>query len=671
MVLGIKPLLLLFDVKWHVKTDGVKDVDGVELPKGSRGLNLYTISIEDMMRYIRIDNGTEFVNHVLTDFYESVGISHQKSVPRTPQQNDVVERRNRTPVKTARTMLIFAKALIEDHGKLKATADIGIFVCYASNRKGYRIYNKRTQRIMETIHVQFDELIEQMAPMHNNLEILFQPMFDEYFKPPFVERPIPPAPAVQVLVVSAGFAARPYFKDDPFAYVDNDPFVNVFAPEPSSKESSSRDVSTADSNQWIYKVKLDEYCDVLKNKARLVAKGYHQKEGIDFEKSFTPVARIEAIRIFIINAAIKEITIYQMDVNTAFLNGNLKEEVYVSQLEGFVDPDHPTHVYRLKKTLYGLKQAPRACALGITPKDSAHPFVAPPARDLVIDFMNNLGYLEDPQFVSKIYEVDTTSTKRPQSPLYITTAVYSLVNLKFVPKGELYGCPVTRQATNVTDKEGGKKKKAPPAGKRSDHLVDEEDGEPQPAYKPQVEDDEYNLQRGIQMSLKSFQAPVSGVTIHEPVSRITRQLIVVEGKGKGIATDEQATQSLLDLQQPKKKIRDSPSPAAAETCADTKKFNSHARLDLSKTPESPLKEDQAGSNPRQSHVVQARPNPEPMHEDFVATVYSQVHESLKHTTTEHVLIKNSPSSFRTLSSMKNLDDAITFGDQFLNDKPSE
>ncbi|GJU55533.1 retrovirus-related pol polyprotein from transposon TNT 1-94 [Tanacetum coccineum] len=112
--------------------------------------------------------------------------------------------------------------------------------------------------------------------------------------------------------------------------------------------------------KWIYKVKLDEYGDVLKNKARLVAKGYRQEEGLDFEKSFTPVARLEAIRIFITNAASKNMTVYQMDVKTAFLNGELKEEVYVSQPEGFIDPDRPNHVYRLKKALYGLKQAPRA-----------------------------------------------------------------------------------------------------------------------------------------------------------------------------------------------------------------------------------------------------------------------------------------------------------------------
>nr|GEY74280.1 retrovirus-related Pol polyprotein from transposon TNT 1-94 [Tanacetum cinerariifolium] len=88
--------------------------------------------------------------------------------------------------------------------------------------------------------------------------------------------------------------------------------------------------------------------------------GYRQEEGIDFEESFAPVARIEAIHIFIANAASRNMTVYQIDVKTAFLNGELKEEVYVSQPKGFVDPDHPTHVYRLKKALYGLKQAPRA-----------------------------------------------------------------------------------------------------------------------------------------------------------------------------------------------------------------------------------------------------------------------------------------------------------------------
>ncbi|GKF68602.1 retrovirus-related pol polyprotein from transposon TNT 1-94, partial [Tanacetum coccineum] len=99
---------------------------------------------------------------------------------------------------------------------------------------------------------------------------------------------------------------------------------------------------------------------VLKNKARLVAQGFRQEEGIDFEESFTPVARIEVIHIFVANAANKNMTIFQMDVKAAFLNGELKEEFYVSQPDGFVAQEYPSHVYKLKKALYGLKQAPRA-----------------------------------------------------------------------------------------------------------------------------------------------------------------------------------------------------------------------------------------------------------------------------------------------------------------------
>ncbi|GJX16533.1 retrovirus-related pol polyprotein from transposon TNT 1-94, partial [Tanacetum coccineum] len=314
----------------------------------------------------------------------------------------------------------------EDLGKLKAKADIGFFVGYAPNRKGYRIYNKRTRQIMETIHVTSDELTGQTAhaslfndkmtyvhissslalqrhmasadntsvpvpqskespgpapnllmpgpissglvpnpapaipyvpPTNKELELLFQPMFDEYFTPPG-DHQVPTINAVQVPVnltgpsvsiscdqdaqlgshltsssVHHGVAAKQSFEVNPFYAADPESFVNV---------------------------KLDEYGDVLKNKARLVAKGYRQEEGLDFEESFAPVARLEAIRIFLANAASKNMTVYQMDVKTAFLNGELKEEVYVSQPEGFVDPDRPHHVYHLKKALYGLKQAPRA-----------------------------------------------------------------------------------------------------------------------------------------------------------------------------------------------------------------------------------------------------------------------------------------------------------------------
>ncbi|GKB69920.1 retrovirus-related pol polyprotein from transposon TNT 1-94 [Tanacetum coccineum] len=185
---------------------------------------------------IRIDNGTEFVNQTLKAYYEEVGISHQTSVARTSQQNGVVERRNRTLVEAACTMLIFLKALKldlsylhvfgalcyptnddEDLGKLKPKANIVIFVGYAPAKKAFQIYNKRTRMIIETIHIDFDELTtmasEQFSsrpgpkllnpgtissglvqnipsstpyvpPTKNDWEILFQTMFDEYLNPP-------------------------------------------------------------------------------------------------------------------------------------------------------------------------------------------------------------------------------------------------------------------------------------------------------------------------------------------------------------------------------------------------------------------------------------------------------------------------------------------------------
>nr|GFC73685.1 putative Gag-Pol polyprotein [Tanacetum cinerariifolium] len=107
--------------------------------------------------------------------------------------------------------------------------------------------------------------------------------------------------------------------------------------------------------KWLWKNKHDEENTVIRNKSRLVAKGYAQKKRVDFEESFAPVARLEAVRLFIAYAAHKSFTVYQMDVKTAFLYGPLKGEVYVNQPDGYVDPYHPDKVYRLKKALYGLK----------------------------------------------------------------------------------------------------------------------------------------------------------------------------------------------------------------------------------------------------------------------------------------------------------------------------
>jgi hypothetical protein len=113
--------------------------------------------------------------------------------------------------------------------------------------------------------------------------------------------------------------------------------------------------------KWMFCNKQDEYKVVTRNKARLVAKGYAQVAGLNFEETFTPLARLEPIRILLAYAAHHSFKLYQMDMKSAFLNGPIKEEVYVEQPPGFDDDMYPDHEYRLSKALYVLKQAPRAC----------------------------------------------------------------------------------------------------------------------------------------------------------------------------------------------------------------------------------------------------------------------------------------------------------------------
>nr|GFA13005.1 hypothetical protein [Tanacetum cinerariifolium] len=538
-------------------------------------LKMIQVRLKVPVRCIRTDNGTEFVNYTLQDYYEEVGISHETSVARSLQQNGVVERRNHTLIEATRTMLIYAQAPLflwaeavatacftqnrsiirlrhgktpyellhnklpdlsffhvfgalyyptndsENLGKLQPKADIGIFIGYAPTKKAFRIYNRHTRRIVETIHVDFDKLtamaseqcssgpaLNEMTPgtirsglvpttssstsyvppSRNDWDLLFQPMFDELLNPPpsvVNQAPEAIAPIVEVIpLVNADLTGSPssttveqdapstsnsttptetkssiipkYVGDDNLdievAHMGSDPLFGIPIPEVNSDQSTTaaspqaivptdhplphhnskwmkdhplkniigqldRPVSTRlqlheqalfcyyntfltsvepktykevltrscwieamqeELNEFerlevwelvpradkvmmitlklIYKVKLDELGGILKNKARLVARGYRQEEGIDFEESFAPVARLEVIRIFLAYATHKNMVVYQMDVKTAFLNENLR----VSQPDGFVDSDNPNNVYKLKKALYGLKQAPRA-----------------------------------------------------------------------------------------------------------------------------------------------------------------------------------------------------------------------------------------------------------------------------------------------------------------------
>ncbi|GJV56842.1 retrovirus-related pol polyprotein from transposon TNT 1-94 [Tanacetum coccineum] len=310
-----------------------------------------------------VDNGSEFVNQTLKSYYEDVRISHQTSVACTPQQNNVVEavatacytqnwslihkRYNKSPYELLHDRKPNLKYLyvfdalcyptndIEDLGKLKPKADIGIFIGYASAKKAYRIYNRRTWQIMETIYVDFDELtimaskqsrsgptLHEMTPRTISSGLYFNP---------------PPSVVYLVRVVAT---SRPAYLTDlpsstsidqaaPFvsssstihetqslvifegvedqlqtALLVDDPFLDILSSEP---------------------IKQDEFEAVLKNKASLVANGYCQEEGIDFEELFAPITKIEAINIFIANAANKNMAIYQIDVKMAFLNGFIFE----------------------------------------------------------------------------------------------------------------------------------------------------------------------------------------------------------------------------------------------------------------------------------------------------------------------------------------------------------
>nr|GEW87781.1 hypothetical protein [Tanacetum cinerariifolium] len=458
----------------------IRNLEGVDLLKGDITTNLYTINLHEMAFP---------PSQAFKEYFDSVGIYHQMSSVRTPQQNGVVERRNRMPVEAARTMLIFSRAPLflwaeaiatacftqnrsiihrhfnktpyelingkkldisflhvfgalcypkndcEDIGKLGVKGDIAFFIGYFADSYAYRVFNRRTKKIMETMNVSFDELsamafeqrslkprlqsmtsgqissgldltyappaIKTQQPTEGELDLLFEAMYDDYIggQPSTATRTVLAAQAHQVRqtpttstsiadtaltpTISSSQATNfPISSQDvaehnsqqqhvqqqgnqapiqpetitdnvPNAMFDANAFLNPFATTSTSAAESS-------SSQYLFKNKHDEEKMVIRNKSRLVVRGYRQEEGIDFKESFTPVARMEAISIFLAYDAHNSFNVFQMDVKTVFLHGMFKEDVYVCQPEGFIDADHPSHVYKLKKALYGLKQAPRA-----------------------------------------------------------------------------------------------------------------------------------------------------------------------------------------------------------------------------------------------------------------------------------------------------------------------
>ncbi|GJU17410.1 retrovirus-related pol polyprotein from transposon TNT 1-94 [Tanacetum coccineum] len=451
------------------------------------GKKYILIIVDDYSRFtwvkcLRTYNGTEFVNQTLREYYDKVGISHETFVARSLQQNGVVERRNRTLIEAAHTMLIYAKAPLFLWAEAVATEYFDELTAMASEHSssGPTLHEITPATISSGLVPNPPPSTPFVPPSRTDWDILFQPMFDKLVTPPpSVDHPAPKviAPINEVVALepdaSTGSPSSTTIDQDApspsnsqttpetqspiipndveednhdldVAHMNNEPFFGISIPKNDSETSSSNViptvVHTATPNsehvtkwtkdhpldniigelerpistrlqlheqalfcyydafltsvepknykdaltqacwieemqeelneferlkvwelvprpdkvmvitlKWIYKVKLDELGGILKNKARLVARGYCQEEGIDFEEYVAPVARLDAIRIFLAYAAHMNMIVYQMDVKTAFLNGILREEVYVSQLDGFVDQDNPNHVISLKE----------------------------------------------------------------------------------------------------------------------------------------------------------------------------------------------------------------------------------------------------------------------------------------------------------------------------------
>nr|GEV53834.1 retrovirus-related Pol polyprotein from transposon TNT 1-94 [Tanacetum cinerariifolium] len=292
-----------------------------------------------------------------------VRISHETFIARSPQQNGAVERRNHTIIEDARTIvhLRHGKTPYELlHDKLPDLSFFYVFgaLFYPTNDTK----NLVAPKPVESTGLPSSTIVDQDAPSPSNSRT---------------------TPETQSLIIPNDVEEDNH--DLCVTHMNNDLFFGIPILNVPSDQSSSMDfihttvhpdhqISKHNSKwtkdhlleniigelarPWIYKVKLDELGGILKNKAQLVAHGYRQEEGTDFEESFAP--SLEAIRIFLAFVAHMNMVIYQMDMKTVFLNGNLREEVYVSQPDKFVDPDNLNHVYKLKKALYGLNQALRA-----------------------------------------------------------------------------------------------------------------------------------------------------------------------------------------------------------------------------------------------------------------------------------------------------------------------
>ncbi|GJR24943.1 retrovirus-related pol polyprotein from transposon TNT 1-94 [Tanacetum coccineum] len=290
----------------------------------------------------------------------------------------------------------------------------GVFLGYSQNSKAYIILNKQTMKVEESLNVTFDEtppppktspleddeLVEEEAievsktkPIGNDLEDI---SLENNQIVNIKESKTHPLENVIGNLNQRTLRSQAQDKSNFFCFISTIEPKNinealkdenwVMAMQEELNQFKTNDVwelvpnpmdMTIIGTKWVYRNKLDENGVVTRNKARLVAQGYNQQEGIDYDETYAPVARLESIRILLAYACALDFKLYQMDVKSAFLNGFINEEVYVAQPPGFIDFAKPNYVYRLKKALYGLKQAPKACIETIVYADSDH------ARDYV------------------------------------------------------------------------------------------------------------------------------------------------------------------------------------------------------------------------------------------------------------------------------------------------
>ncbi|GJT91928.1 putative ribonuclease H-like domain-containing protein [Tanacetum coccineum] len=435
--------------------------------------------IDLRVKVIRCDNGTEFKNRVMNQFCEMKGIKREFSVARTPQQNGVAERKNRTLIEAARTMLADSKLPTTFWAEAVNTAcyvQNRVLVIKPHNKTPYELFLGRKPALsfmrpfgcLVTIFNTIDHLGTKAcddAYSKSYPDIGFKPLGEDEKKDvedpgnkdskvpkvndvdpkSSIELPNDPnMPELEDIVYSdddkdvgaeadinnldAFMSVSPipttrihkdHLIDQIIGDLNSAPqtrrmtknlkehglfslvqqrtnhkdFQNcLFAcflsqEEPKKVIQALKDPSWIEAMQdellqfklqkvwtlvdlpngkraigtkWVYRNKKDERGIVIKNKARLVAQGYTQEEGIDYDEVFAPVARIEAIRLFLAYASFKDFVVYQMDVKSAFLYGKIEEEVYVCQPLGFEDLDFPDRVYKVEKALYGLHQAPRA-----------------------------------------------------------------------------------------------------------------------------------------------------------------------------------------------------------------------------------------------------------------------------------------------------------------------